>query len=126
MRFREKLGKLPIPGWAFLMAMVVYHEWLLHLWVTEPLHWGRLAVVTAFGLGFGGIFGLLVSLIPSRKAAKWVTVAAGVVLTVIWLTEYFVADAYQVFMTPKLILGGAGGVAEDYLTLVLSLLARNL
>lgn len=126
MRFREKLGKIPIPGWAFLMAMVVYHEWLLHLWVTEPLHWGRLAVVTAFGLGFGGIFGLLVSLIPSRKAAKWVTVAAGVVLTVIWLTEYFVADAYQVFMTPKLILGGAGGVAEDYLTLVLSLLARNL
>lgn len=94
MGFRQKFGEIPVPGWLFLAVMVVYHEWLLHLWVMDSLHWGRLAVVTAFGLGFGGVFGLLISLIPSRKAAKWVAVA--------------------------------GGVAEDYLSLVLSLLARNL
>lgn len=122
MKLREKIGKIPIPGWLFLAIVVVYHEWVLHLWVSETLHWGRLAVVTAFALGFGGILALLDSLIPSRKAAKWAAVASGVALTVIWLTEYFVADAYQVFMTPGLILGGAGGVAEDYL----SLLGRNL
>lgn len=94
--------------------------------MADGIHWGRMAAVVAFALGFGGLFGLLNSLLPSPKAAKWAAVAGGVALTVVWLTEYFVSDAYRVFMTPKLILGGAGGVAEDYLSLVLSLLGRNL
>ena len=55
MGFRQKFGEIPVPGWLFLAVMVVYHEWLLHLWVMDSLHWGRLAVVTAFGLGFGGV-----------------------------------------------------------------------
>ena len=45
---------------------------------------------------------------------------------VLCLLAYFISDAYQVFMTPATIFGGAGGVARDFLQLVLSLLARNL
>lgn len=126
MKYKEKLGRFPFPEWLFLALMVVYHEVILHLWVAESFHWGRLVAVMAFGLGFGGIFGFLVSLIPSRRVAKWTAVAGSLALTVLWLTEYFVSDAYQTFMPLKLILGGAGGVAQDYLSLVLSLLGRNL
>lgn len=126
MKFREKLGKISFPGWLFVALTMLYHELMLHLWVASPIHWGRVLAVIAFSLGFGGILAFLESLIPNRKTAKWVAVGLSVLMTIIWLTEYFVSDAYRVFMTPKLILGGAGGVAEDYLTLVLSLLGRNL
>lgn len=126
MKIRERFGSVSFPGWLFVALMALYNEVVLHIWVSDPIQWGRLAAVCAFGLGFGGILALVTSLFPRPKVSKWIAVALSLVVSVVWLTEYFVSDAYQVFMTPKLIAQGAGGVAEDYLTLVLSLLWRNL
>lgn len=126
MKIREKFGKYPLPGWLFLILAVVYNELILHIWIPEDLQAGRVLAVLAFAIGFGAVLGLLTSLIPSPKIEKWVSVGLAVVLAVIWLMEYFILDAYSTFMTPTTIISGAGGVAEDYLTLVLSMLARNL
>lgn len=121
----EKLQRVSLPGWLFVLLMAVFHELVLHLWVTEAIQWGRLVAVCAFGCGLGCVLALLVSLIPDPKGRKWTAVVLAVVMTVIWLVEYFVSDAYQVFMAPGLVVGGAGGVAKDYLGLVLSLIVRN-
>ncbi len=125
MKLREKYAKTPFPAWLFAALMVVYNELMLHIWILEEFHFGRLAAVTGFAIGFGMVLALLTSFL-SPKAAKWTAVALSAAVSVFWLLEYFVSDAYQVFMTPVTIVSGAGGVAEDYFDLVMSLLARNL
>ena len=115
MESKEKFGKVRFPGWLFLILTVVYNELLLHFWITEQIQPGRLLVVLAFALGFGGILALLTSMISSEKAVKWVSIGLAVIVAVIWLMEYFISDAYKTFMTPATIFSGAGGVAKDYL-----------
>ncbi len=125
MKYLRKPKLHPIPGWLFAAAMVVYNELMLHFWILEELNWGRLLAVTCFALGFGGIVAFVASLFP-QKASKKVAMAAGILVSVIMITEYFISDAYQVFMTPITVITGAGGVATDYTELVLSLIVRNL
>lgn len=124
LRNQEK-KKLSIPGWLFVAAMVLYNEVMLHIWVTETFLFGRVVSMVLFALAFGGVLAALTSLLP-EKAEKWAAVAVSALLVVIWLTEYFLSDAYRVFMTPQTIFAGAGGVAQDYFDLVMSLLWRNL
>ena len=125
MKIKEFLGSVPVPAWAFTAFMGVYNEGMLHLWITEELLIARLAAVTAFALGLGLVLGLLVSFLPG-KAGKWAAVAVSLVVTVVMLVEFFVSDAYQVFMTPETIFSGASGVAQDYSELVMSLVLRDL
>ena len=117
--------KIALPGWLFLIVMVVYHELMLHLWVAETVVPGRLAAVVLFAAGIGSIAGLLTAFLPSPKWQKAAVITLALLVTVFWLTEYFVHDAYRVFMTPKTIFEGADGVAKDYLDVTLSLLARD-
>ncbi len=124
-RIKEK-KKLLIPGWLFVIAMVIYNEFMLHIWITETYVFGRLVAILAFSLGLGGVLGLISSLFPSPKAGKWSAVVLSFLVVVLYLTEYFLSDAYQTFMTIQTILAGAGGVAQDYAKLVMSLLVRNL
>ena len=126
MKQRKRAGALPVPSWAFVILSVMFGELLLHLWTTQVLRAGRLLAVLAFGAGFGSILALLISLIPSGRGVKWVAVTAVFLENVLCLLAYFISDAYQVFMTPATIFGGAGGVARDFLDLVVSLLERNL
>ena len=123
---KKHLGRYPVPGWMYLIFTTAYNEVLLHLWTTEALQPGRFLAVIAFGLGFGCILALVSSLLPSLRAAKWTAVVLGTLVTVIWLVEYFISDAYQVFMTPATVFNGAGGVAGDFLNLVISLVIRGM
>jgi len=125
MRKKIQIDPIPVPGWAFVAAMVVYNELMLHVWITEELDQGRLAAVLAFSLGFGAVLGFVTSLF-SWRWSKRVAVVLSLVVTVVCVTEYFISDAYRVFMTPGTIISGAGGVAQDYMDLVLSLVFRNL
>ena len=126
MRKLQSLQKWTLSPGVFLMGTAVYQEWLLHFWITEELQWGRFAALTAFALALGCTLAFLVSWIPGPKAAKRTAVTLAALLGMVWLLEYFISDAYQVFMPPVTIFNGAGGVAQDYLGLVLSLLARNI
>ena len=94
LRNQEK-KKLSIPGWLFVAAMVLYNEVMLHIWVTETFLFGRVVSMVLFALAFGGVLAALTSLLP-EKAEKWAAVAVSALLVVIWLTEYFLSDAYRV------------------------------
>ena len=48
MKMKEKFGKICFPGWLFAALMVVYNELMLHTWITEEFHAGRLIAVIAF------------------------------------------------------------------------------
>ena len=124
----EKAGKqkFPLPGWLFVVFMAVYCELLLHLWTTKNIMAGRLVVVILFALGLGSVLGFVSSLFSKAKVNKGVAIGVGVFLAVFYMTEYFLQDAYQNFMTIKTIVGGAGGVAQDYMELIISLVTRNL
>lgn len=125
MKENAKCPSFFLPGWVLVVFTVLYHELMLHLWITGRIQPGRLAAVCLFGLGCGGVVALVTTFL-SPNAAKWTAVALSGLVCLVWMTEYFISDAYQVFMDPKTILSGAGGVAQDYLDLVLSLLWRNL
>ena len=123
---REKLGKYPIPAWLFAVVTVLYCESLLHLWTMKSFSAGRFAAVLAFALGFGGILGLILSLIGEKKWGKWVGTGLMTLLTVFYIVEYFVNDAYMCYMPLATLLGGAQGVATDFGSIVVRLIAQNL
>lgn len=132
MNLQEKLKNLSstltrkggeVPAWLFLVLTVAYNELLLQLWVSEGFQPGRVLAVAAFALGLGGILALVTSFLP--KGRKWVSVALALVVAVIWLMEFFLSDAYGNFMTPNTIFAGAGGVADEYMSIVLGLLGSN-
>lgn len=125
-KIRKKTGTVPVPGWLFVLGMVLYNELMLHFWSGAGFQPGRMSALIAFALGFGGVLALLDSLLPSPKAGKWAAVIVSVLFSVICLTEYFILDAYKSFMAPATVIGGAGGVAGDFLGIVVSLVLRNL
>jgi len=125
MKFKEKLGKYPIPAWLYAVFTVVYCETLMHLWITEDLAAGRFAAVLAFAVGFGSVLGQLVSFIGHKKWGKWISAVLVGAVSVLYIVEYFVSDAYVTFMSMGTLLGGAKGVATDFGDVVLTLILRD-
>lgn len=104
------------------MAMAVLHETAIHLWTMELWVFSRFMAVTLLALGFGALLGFLVSLIPSQAWAKGISLALSLAMTILWMTEYYISDAYGGFMALGTVIGGAGGVATDFLDVVLGLI----
>ena len=122
---REKLGKYPIPVWLFAVVTVAYCESLLHFWTTDSVSLPRYLTVLCFGIGFGGILGCIFSFFGGKKWGKWLSAGVMALVTVLYIVEYFVTDAYVSFMGLGTLLGGAKGVATDFADVVLALVARD-
>ena len=118
------LKTFPVPGWLLVAAMVLYCEGVLHLWITETIDPGRLAVVCGLALGCGGVLGLVCSHLP-HKAQKITAMAVSLLLVVLYMAEFILSETYQNFMTPQTMVAGAGGIAQDYLLLTLKMIGRN-
>ena len=116
--------KFVFPGWLFVAAATVLDEVLIHFWLTEGFRAGAFFQVLLFAAGLGGVLALLVSLVPI-KAQKWTAAALSLLMVALCLTEYFVEDAYMVFMPLVGILDGAGGVMSDFGGVVAQLLLRD-
>lgn len=116
--------KYLFPGWLFVAAAVVFDEVMIHLWLMEGFDLGTFFQVLLFAAGLGGVLAFLVSLLP-LKAQKWAAAALALLMVVLCLTEYFVEDAYMVFMPLVGILDGAGGVMSDFGDTVVQLLLRD-
>lgn len=115
-----------LPGWLLVLLMPVLDELMLHCWITDTMKAVPLLCAMGFGLVLGAALTLPVSLIADRKVQKWVAVVLSLILTVLYIMEYFLNDAYQVFMSIGTILDGADGVMSDYGDLIVSLVTRNL
>ncbi len=109
----------------FVLLITLFHELMVHIWITDHIMAGRLLTVVLFGLGLGCLLGLITSLF-SAKGQKYAAVTISVLLSIVYLGEYFTCDAYQCFMSPISIFNSAGGVATDFLSVVLSMIVRNL
>ena len=116
--------KIALPGWLLVTATALFSEILVHLWISEPLASGTFLQVILFGLGFGCVLGLPVSFLP-KTSQKWTACILSLLLVVLFLTQYFVNDAYMVFMPLTGILDGAGGVMSDFGDVVAVLLLRD-
>lgn len=114
-----------LPGWLFLIGLSVYVESLLYVWTGEDFVFGRFATILVFAAAFGAAMGLIASFFPP-KGEKWVSVTLGFLLTVLCLVEYFIHDAFSVFMPLISVFATAEGVATGYTETVISLLLRNL
>ena len=125
MNLKEKLGRCPIPAWLFAVVTVVYCESLLHLWTMEAFSAGRFAAVLCFALGFGGLLGQVFSFLGRKNWGKWVCTGVMALLTVLYIVEYFVNDAYMSYMQLGTLLGGAKGVATDFTDVVVTLVVRD-
>ncbi len=123
MKKKKQFG-LPIPGWIFLTAMVVYVEVLVHCWNADALVPGRFAAVLVFALGCGLGLGLIPSLF-GPKAEKWIAVILGTLVGVLGLLEHFLNDAYTAFMPMHSVFAGAEGVATGYFDTIVTLLSRS-
>ena len=124
-KWKEKLGKYPIPSWLLALVAVAYCESLLHLWTMEEFSAGRFAAVVGFALGFGGLLGQILSFIGHKTWGKWVSTGVMALVTVFYIVEYFVNDAYMTFMPMGTLLGGAKGVATDFADVVVTLVLRD-
>ena len=116
--------KYVIPAWLFVAAAIIFDEVMVHLWLTEGFSAGRFFQVLFFAAGLGGLMALIVSFLPI-KAQKWTAAGIALLTVVLCLTEYFVEDAYMVFMPLGGILDGAGGVMSDFGDVVVTLLMRD-
>ncbi len=125
MRIREKLGMLPIPVWLFAMISVLYCETVFHWWITETFSIARFCTVLIFALGFGSILALIVSFLGHTIWGKWVSAVLMLLVSAMYLVEYFVSDAYVTFMTLGTLLGGAKGVFKDFGSVVLGLVMHD-
>lgn len=125
-KLKKLLQSIPIPGWLFSLVTVVYCEVLLHLWTMNDFSLGRFAAVVLFALGFGGLLGQIAGFIGHRTWGKWITAALAAVVSVFYIVEYFVNDAYQSFMPMRMLLGGAKGVTTDFGDVVVSLVLNDL
>ena len=125
----EKTKKIfencPISGWLYAVVTLIYCETLLHLWVAEEVVPGRFAAVLAFALGFGGLLGQIASFLSHRRWGKWVVTGLVGLVSVLYIVEFFVNDAYMSFMPMGTLLGGAKGVATDFGDVVIDVVVRD-
>lgn len=114
-----------LPTWLFVSVLVAVYETVLHLGTMDTFLFPRFVTILAFAAGFGLVLSLILSFF-SPKIQKRLTVVLMLVLAVLYIVEYFIHDAYQVFMTFASILNGAEGVATNYMNVVVGLLGRSL
>ena len=122
---KKETKKISFPAWLYLAIMVPVYETFLYFGTVEEVLWKRYVVIAFFAMAIGTVLGLLISLLP-KKPQKITTVVVGALLALLYIVQYFIYDAYHVFMTFEGILNGAEGVANDYLDVVLGLIVRNL
>lgn len=121
----SRKGHFLVPTWLFLGILVAVYESFLHLGTMDNFLFPRFAAILAFSAGFSTLLSLILSFLPA-KAQKITTVVVMLILALLYIVQYFIHDAYQVFMNFASVLNGAEGVATNYLDVVLGLLARNL
>ena len=125
MRIYPKKRSIPLPGWLFTPCMAVYSEVLLHLWITEEIHIGRLLAIVLFALALGSVLGLLTTLLPP-KGRKRAATTVSVFLACIVMAQFMLKETFQNFMTVQTMTAGAGGIAQDFLGQTVSMIIANL
>ena len=87
-----------LPAWLFVAVMIPLYEAFLYFGTAEHYVMKRFAVIMILALGFSCVLALIVSLFPP-KVQKWLAFTVVFLMAVLYIVQYFIRDAYQVFMT---------------------------
>lgn len=108
----------------FLTALMVFYELIFHLWIGKPFTLAQCMCLVGFAMVPGAVLDLLLSFLP-EKANKAVASVLAVLFMALFMTEFFIGDAFHSYMKPSQMIFGAGGIASDYMDIVLQQLLRN-
>ena len=121
----EKMKKINIPSWAFLLISILFDELMLHFWTMDHASLWRFLCIFFFGLSFALFLGFFSSLGKSATFSRVFAVVVASVWALLMLIEYFCTDAYKVFMSPASIFAGAEGVATGFGDTVVKLVFKG-
>lgn len=111
-------------GGIFAALIPVYYELLFHLWIGGSFTMQTIALVF-FALALGGVLGALISLVPVPKVQKALAWIVSLLLAVIYMVEFCLNESFRSFMSPQMVLSGAGGVATGFMDVVIALILGN-
>ena len=109
--------------WLFALFTLtyLYFETLFRASALETFWNGSLGYMMLFALGWG-LFGYFIATLIPRRTVSVVLTATQLLLTgVIFLVEYFTHRYFNVFYDVTTVIGGAGGVATDFMDVILGL-----
>lgn len=109
----------------FISVIPVFYELLLHLWISSSAAGFHVFTAIFFAFGLGTLLAALILLVPGHRARIWIAAAAALLLAVVFMTEFFINDAFRNFMAPGLVVAGAGGVANGFMDVIQNLLLRS-
>ena len=110
--------------WLFLLLAVayVYFESLFRISTLGQFFSGSTGFMLLFALCWGMLGFIIATAIPNRKVSVVLTSVQLLLTGVIFLVEYFTYRYFKVFYDVTTVIGGAGGVATDFMDVILSLI----
>ena len=108
----------------FLLMSVsyVYFESLFRISTLGQLFSPSTGFMVLFALCWGMLGFLISTLVPHKKTSVALTAVQLFLTGVIFLVEYFTYRYFKVFYDVTTVIGGAGGVAKDFMDVILSLI----
>lgn len=104
---------------------MVFYELLLHAWIGGSFAASQILPLVLFALALGGVQGALICCLPSTKWQKWCSAGLALLAVVYMMTEYCLNESFRSFMPPAMIFHGAGGVANGFMDVVVTLIVNN-
>ena len=112
--------------WLFVLfaAVYVYFESLFRITTLETFFTGSTVYMLLFALSWGLLGYFIATLIPNKTVSVVLTSVQLLLTAVIFLVEHFIYRYFKVFYDVTTVIGGAGGVATDFMDNTLNLLLR--
>ena len=112
--------------WLFVLfaAVYVYFESLFRITTLETFFTGSTVYMLLFALSWGLLGYFIATLIPNKAVSVVLTSVQLLLTAVIFLVEHFIYRYFKVFYDVTTVIGGAGGVATDFMDNTLNLLLR--
>lgn len=105
-------------------AVYVYYEGLFRISALDTFFSGSTLYMLLFALSWGLLGYFIATLIPNKTVSVVLTSVQLLGTAVIFLVEYFIYRYFKVFYDVTTVIGGAGGVATDFMDNALDLLFR--
>lgn len=120
-----KKKNVPMAGGIFLTALTLVLELLLHFWIGGSFAPAQLIPLVFFALFVGSALSVVVCLLPP-VLEKWISVVLSLLLVTAFMTEYCLNESFTSFMPPRMIFNGAGGVANGFMDVIVTLIKANI
>lgn len=121
----QRRCRFVLPAWAFVILSVLFDELMLHFWTTDALRLGRVLSIVLFTGSFAVLLAFFVSLGNTAKLCRILALVFASIMAVLYLVEFFLDDAFKVFMSPLDIFERTGDIAGDFASTVFVQVLKN-